>query len=297
MPNDTEETQPTAEESAAADQAAEDGFASAFEGPDGNAPLLVAPKPEDTSALALSPAVDPTKKTEATPPADAPVDPYAGLPQAARDALAKASQTEHQLSSLTGRFNALQRQLQEQQAKPAPATAPAAPAPPAAPEKPSKREAVRGELPEVAEAMDELEERFKTRTVEPPPPPPPAVTTTSDDQDPAFVALTKVDPDWQNKLRSTDFELWLLQQKPDYANDVRNTGEAAIISAALARFDVFHASARTEQERKERDRVALETQRQQRAAAAAERPRGRARAADPPADDEQAAFVAGFEGT
>ncbi len=222
---------------------------------------------------------------EAKPAADQPVDPYEGLPQAVRDRLAKVDQLEHENRTLGGRFSAMQKDFNAFKAS---ATRPVENAP--APAKPAKRELVRGELPEVAEAMDELETRLADAQ-KPKPEPEPAESPAPAEPTQVAKELSKVHPDWANTLRGSDFHLWLGQQAPQYANEIRETDSAVVIAAALTKFDGFRAQKAEQQRQKD----ALAASRKNRVAGS-EQPRAGARpAATPETEDAEEAFLAGFK--
>ena len=225
-------------------------------------------------------------------------DPFANLHPKVRERLDKLTdletrdraRDEHQ-RRMDGRFAALQRELDAiKKAQPAP--------PPPAP--PAKREAVRGELPEVAEMVDELEERVRQELdkrlgarsdgAEAPPAPPAAPGKDSDEQ-----ALEEVHPDWREKLRSDNFAAWLGQQPADYQEKVKKTRSAAVMSAALTKFDVAAASASPPSPPPPVDRT--KAARQARVAASAARPKGAGGHPPDPSDEdeEEAAFRSGFE--
>lgn len=284
------------------DDGAQDAFDNSFDSTDGAPPPAASPTGKTTAPAAPAPAAGAkpspaAPKPESEPPADAHVDPYAGLSKEVKEGLAQVPALKHAFDSLNGRFVALERQLKEL-STPAPAGANGASKPaPASKAARVKREAIRGELHEVAEAMDELEEAIASHAP-PAPAPAPAAAPASDENEesPAFKALTAVDKDWQSKLRGTDFALWLTQQDQAYANTVRTTGEAAVIAQALTRFDQFQARVKAQTDAREAERQRVEGERNNRVTAAAQRPRGNARPpAAPPGDDVEAAFETGYE--
>lgn len=274
---DKDDTQPTAEEIEAAQAESEAAFSGGFD--DTNEADLSKDKPAEPAA-APAPA-DVEKKPESAPAPAAPAvapDPYAGLPKEVRDQLALIPGIQHQLRSAEGRLAAMQRaqEAARQTAAPAPA-------------KPrfEKVEKIRGELPEVAEAMEEL---FNHREPEPQP------AAQADAADAEITreeaALSEEYPNWQATLGGTDFNLWLTTQAPEYQQKVRSTSKAATITAALARFDVHHSQSQ-EQQRRTQDVAA---QRQQRVVASAAVQKGNARpAAQSSIEDEEADFVTGFK--
>lgn len=253
-------------------------------------------KPAAASAPAADekPAAEPAPKAE-PPAADPPADPYEGLPQAVKDRLAKVDNIEHELRTNAGRFSALQKEFNAFKS----ATVATTPATPAAPAKLAKRELVRGELPEAAEMVDEADARHNARfseleqklaTIIPPKSSEPE--THREEQPREIAALTKVHPDWAKTLQATDFHLWLTQQPPEYAADIRETDSAVVISAALTKFD----AQRVQQAEKQRAKDAVAASRTNRVASSVQPTRGGARPVNTPEiEDAEAAFLAGFK--
>jgi hypothetical protein len=302
--------------------AAEAAFAGGFEHDDGSQPADDKPADEPKTpaaapAAAKAPAAAPTPSAPASASAPA-VDPYADFPQPVRDKLARVSFLEHQLSSLTGRFNALEKERQRLAAAPTPpAGAPAEPAS-ARPEKARPAlEKVRGELGEVADAIeearrefaDELEQLKKSgaATAAPASAAAPAAAPGAPDEagsiDPN-VALTddekqiaEVYPDFGDTLIGTDFNLWLDRQDKAWADKVRASSKAAVIVDAIGKFKAWDTQAREQRTAAEAEVARLKASRQQRVTGAAPAPGGRGRApeADPNEIDPESAFVSAFE--
>ena len=301
-PDDTNE-ELSAEDQAAAIAAAESAFADGFDeenatGQSSGTPADPAPtaEPAQTRARAskqgtAAPAPSPNPTAAPAPAPATPVDPYAGLPETVRALLAQVPTLKHSLDSANGRIAAMQKRLE--------ALPPAAPpAPPPAPLRP-KLEAVRGELPEVADAIEEafalrqaVQEAEATAAAATKAA---ATTPVSDDaRTDEETLLDELHPNWVAKLGGNDFQLWLTQQSPEYANKVRSTGKAAVITDALAKFDVHDAVVKAAAQRA----ATLAASRHKRVVDAALPTRGNARPpATPPDEDMEAAFEAGFKGS
>lgn len=181
-------------------------------------------------------ATDPAQQQQA---GQATVDPFAGLPEEVRNALARIPQLEHELRSTTGRVGALQRELA--QARTPAQVALEAPAG-------SKLAALREELPEVAEALQEAMQQRGGGV--------------NADQLRAELnaefqesLLESHRPTWAQELTSNEFQSWLLTQPPAFQNEVKNSHKAATVLHALAQFDKFaDASAQRTQQLTQRNR-------------------------------------------
>ena len=180
----------------------------------------------DTAAPAPAP-------TEPPAPEPAPADPYAGLPEPVRNALAADRQlVEQRMRSAEGRVAALQRELAQRPQAPAPE--------PEAPRK-TKLDALRAELPEVVEAIEEargqavdadaMRQQLRAE----------AMATVQEE------LLEDKHPDWAQKLTGQPFQAWLQTQPADYQERVRSTDRAGVMSSALTKFDQARAEAATRQ--------------------------------------------------
>lgn len=210
-----------------------------------NPPAPRAPAGEATPGPA--PATAPTPKADATPPAEpgAPStddnDPYAGLPPDVRKQLARIPSLEHDVASNRARVAALNRKLEQARSTAAPASAASSPAP--ANEPVQSVEKVRGELPEVAQAIeDEVRVRIAAAIKAAAPAPSPSAEPPKDAGDaPAQtedeIWLNANRPGWDAKFVSTDFQLWLGRQPDDYRARMLSTDKAVDIVDALAKFD------------------------------------------------------------
>ena len=187
----------------------------------------------DDQASSDAAAPDPAPAEPPPPAAAAPVDPYAGLPEAVRTALAADRQlVEQRMRSAEGRVAALQRELAQRPQAPAPQ--------PEAPRK-TKLDALRKELPEVVEAIEEArgqavdqDELRKQLRAE-------AMAAVQEE------LLEDKHPDWAQKLTGQGFQTWLQTQPADYQAKVRGTDRSSVMSAALTTFDQAQAQAATRQ--------------------------------------------------
>jgi hypothetical protein len=220
------------------------------------APAAAAPAPAaDPDAPAA--AGDKADEAEEEPEADPELDPFAQS-KMVQKILARQTEQEHALKTSQGRVAALQRELDQLKKAGGPsraapvANAPAAAAeapPPAEPKKHVEREKVRGELPEVAAAMDEqdaalaelrreLEESRAARAAAAPAPAPaPQAQETPEDVEAR--QLAELDPDWAPKMNSDAFKLWLSTQPEDYRQRILSSSKAMEVATALKKFDGF----------------------------------------------------------
>lgn len=271
------------------DLAFEQGFNSINEKP-------TQPQAQETPEPAAAPAdQEPATAPEAVAkPEEKPepaVDPFAGLPPAVRELLATipAMRTEIETTRrMANMVPALQSRI-DKLSQPVPATAPEAVTPSKG--RFAKVEAIRNELPEIADALDEIanahlqgrEQPHQAKPAAQTEVPPPAEKSPHED------ALDSVRPTWSDELMSSDFQLWLTQQPADFQNMVARTNKAGDILTALKKFDGFKAQTTSTQQ--------LNQTRTGRMAAAVV-PQGdgrRQRVAATPEDEEEAAFAAGFK--
>lgn len=211
------------EDSAAARAADEAAFAHGFDNEGQTAPV------EESTPAEPAPAVEP----QAEPAPEVPVvDPYAALPPGIKDALAALPALEQELRRTQGRVAALQ-SAEDRRAK----AAAQAPAP--AEHRSQAREAVESDLPEVAEYVrEELAKLTKAQAVAPEATPEPASQIS-----PEEATLNEEYPNWGQTLGSSEFNLWLATQTPDYREKVTTTNKAAVVMRALGQFDVVRESA------------------------------------------------------
>jgi hypothetical protein len=210
-------------------------------------------------------------------------DEFAGLPPKVRAMLAKMEALE-QAASLVP---VLERRVRQAEGRLGDLNSRIPVPPPPAPKRLEKVEAVRQDLPEVIDALEEmLADRMPPKAVEAPQRQEPAETPTP--------VLDQERPTWLQDLGSADFRLWLSQQDPAYRERVTSTDQEAVILAALGRFDTQLAAHRARQEA-ERAAAAKLTQTRQTRTAAAAVPQGAARrplAAMSEEDAMEAAFAA-----
>jgi len=219
-------------------------------------------------------------------------DPFAGLPVPVRDLLARipaleqrATAAEQIARTAQGRVASLQSQLERRHAEPQPAP----PAPPRFP----KLDALRQELPEVADALDEVVSATaqKQPTPQQPEPTPRHEPSQALQSDPQTEVLDQMRPTWAQEMVSSGFQLWLSTQPPDYQRAMSLTDKAVDVIGALGKYDAYVRQTQSARQ--------VDATRQVRIASAvtpeggARRPAARAPA---PEDDEDAAFVAGFKG-
>ncbi len=263
--------------------------------------------PEGEAAAAPAPAPAKGKKKDEPAPD---VDPFAGLSEPVRDALARVTTLEHDVRAtrtrsdeLAGRVAALQRENDLLKQRTAPASAAAdretdAPTPP----KNTRREKVRGELPEVAEAMDELDEQMAAfraakaaETPSPAPAPSPAAATSPAQaaEDLEAQALAALDPDWGTKIGSTAYQLWLSTQPEQDRLLANGTDKAIVLAGYLKRFDKFTAGVET----RTRQQTETSSRRDNRTARAAAPPSSGGRGLPTKPLSAEEAFEQAFERT
>lgn len=191
--------------------------------------------PEVDDEPAAAPAPEPTPAAPAEP------DPYAGLPDAVRNALSAIPAFEQRVKSAEGRVAALQRELAQRPQAPAPE-----------PEAPRKTaiDAIRGELPEVAAAIEEA----RGQAIDPQQLRQQIAAELQEDM------LNDARPTWATDVTNSKFKAWISKQDAAYAEKVNNTSKANVLIAALAKFDADQAA--------EQKRADAQQGRQRRVAAA-----------------------------
>lgn len=197
---------------------------------DDDTPNEFAPEPEQPTDS--EPAAEKTAEPEQEPEKPAEPDPYAGLPEPVRNALAAIPQFEQRMRSAEGRVAALQRELAQR---------PQAPAPQPEAPKPTALDAIRAELPEVVAAIEEargqaidtaaLREQIKAE----------AIAALQEEQ------LNDARPNWATEVISPEFQAWLGAQPVDYAQKVKNTDKARVLTDALTKFDAARAASQQKQ--------------------------------------------------
>jgi len=247
-----------------------------------------APAATEPATTAVAPA-EPVAPSPAANPAEPVVedDPFAALPAPVRELLAKipaleqrATAAEQIARTAQGRVASLQSRFERQHVEPTPA-------PPAPPKFP-KLEAIRNELPEVAEALDEVVNATAPKPPTTPPAVPPRQEPAQIESDPQSDALDELRPSWAQDMVSADFQLWLSTRPAEFQRTVNATDKARDILGALGQYDQYKQTLSTRQN--------LDAQRNTRIAGALT-PQGDGRRSGgrtAPVDDEDAAFEAGF---
>lgn len=239
----------SAEEQAASDKGAADAFRLAFGGDTdeqpGSAAQAPAAPPAAAPAPASSTAAAPAPNTGESRQEDD--DPFKDLSPKARELLAEVPTLRRNFDALQGRLAPTQRKLAEVERENAelrrrldsgaPAPSPAG-SPPAANAPSAALERVRGELPEVAEAIEEMLARVPTAS---PPPPAPAPATTAQGGDEAAIdaagqSLARVHPDWIPTMNSDGYKLWLAGQDRATQDELMSTNDPVIVADALTKF-------------------------------------------------------------
>lgn len=251
-------------------------------------------KPADVVAAAPAPAAEPAV-------AAVEVDPFASLPPAMKDLLARVPTMEHDMKTTMGRVSALQRENEalRRQLTQAPAASPAPAPAPAEPTELDEVRAVREQgLPEVADAI-QAAVRNAMKAAAPAPKPAEAAPAASapapaSAEDPRLQAeadaLSSLQPDWAPKMNSADFKLWLGTQGQDVQERVLTTDRAIVVLDALTKFDRHRQAVGSAADQAAR----LAGKRNARAAAAVTPVRGGASAPPSQATDENAAFLQAF---
>ncbi len=223
-----------------ADQAAmEAAFAEAFgDGADTSQPSERDPESVDTTTAktqAADAALEPQAAPAAQPaaPAAAVADPYAGLPEPVRQALARIPDLETELRRTSGHVSFLQREHDKAVARAAQA-APVEQAP-----RSKAREQVEDTLPEVVETINEI---FDQRMKQHAPSAPARQADPGDDRSPDEIRLDEGFPEWREIVGSNDFRLWVAAQ-PD-AEQIRTTGDMVFLTKSITRFEK-HRTAHT----------------------------------------------------
>lgn len=209
---------------------------------------------DEPAAAPAEAASDP--KPEAAPAAaPAAADPFAGLPEPVRAALAaQRAEFDQRVRTAEGRVSALQRELAQR----------ASAAPPAEAPKPKAIDAIREELPEVAAAIEEA----TGKTVDP------AALRAEIMAELQEATLNDERPNWAQEVTSPEFKAWVAKQADGQA--ISSTGRASVLLKALKRFDADQAAAAQRQQTQ---------QTRQRRVAAAVVPNGAARQAALTTDD------------
>ena len=229
------------------------------------------------------------------PGAEPQVDPFAELPEAVRNLLAKVPELEARAATADERSRRAEGQVRSFQSQLAKLTtqAPAA-APPAPLSKLEQaRQTVGLDMPEVMEALDELRGLIPSEPTQQATAPSPAPAVQASAAEPAvdpvaqahFEALDLTHPGWFETLESTDAKLWLATH-PDMAAQFAVADTAKKLSVVLDGFKAHRQQTQTAQSA---------TQNRQTRMAAAVLPQGgnRAPARAEPSSEEDG-MAAGF---
>lgn len=175
-----------------------------------------------------------------------------------------------------------------------PTPAPTAPPRPQLP----KVDAIRRDLPEVAEALDELLEHARAAQQAPATAPAHAAASTSSDEgaesEQPTTLLDSEAPDWRDVVRGKAFDQWLASQSQQYAQRVRTTDSEPVMLAAIARFKGEQDAAARAAQAAATQAARVQQQRQARTAGAVVPTTGARRSPATSTDIEDAAFMAGF---
>lgn len=163
--------------------------------------------------------------------------------------LAQANaELNHKVNSATGRVSAMQREMETSRRR-APAPAPQAQAQTPAPPAPrlDKFEAVRSELPDVADGLAQYVDAQleKIRPTAQPEPQEQEVTTSSHGGS-SEAALYEAFPQWEQTVTRPEFDLWLRAKGDEYTKRIKSTGDAAEMMGALVQYQA-HVNQATRQ--------------------------------------------------
>lgn len=271
-------------ERTAADKMHDDAFAAAFadDGVDNAGPAdeqSPAPAPVAAQAPTPSPAPAPSVNDE---------DPFKAFSPKVREMFAKIPELENDNRSLRGRVPVLQRENEDLKRRLSALESSNTPPPAApAPDAPRAIDKVRGELPEVADAIEEaFREREQQRAAAPAPSAPTPAPAPATQADPEADAMNAAHPDWMPTMNSADFKLWVAVQGDEFSQRINDSRAAAPVIDAITKFKAHQsaAAARVEDTQQRRNR---------RASQAVTPPSSRA-PVEPGAQTEHDAFLAGF---
>lgn len=235
-----------------------------------------APEPQQPAA---EPEQTPGASADEAQPEAKPANPLDALPPEVRELLEDIPRLRRELAdtkAVANRVPHLQKQLDK--------LGKASAAPP--PEKPKfeKLDAIRSELPEIADAIQEIADRISTREA---PAPEPEPDEGPSEVEEAIAKLNRVRPSWQAEKGSAGFQGWLKSQPADYQRELNETADPVVFLAGLSRWDSWVAQQAT----RSTPQPSTTTQRR----AAAVMPKGTSAASRPePDDDEEAAMQAAF---
>lgn len=244
--------------------------------------------------------------SEETKPADASAsdggdqqpaeDPLAGLPQAARDAIALIPKLQADLAQareMAGRVPSLQSALDKIRSNPLAGLGGGD-----APLQLEKVKRLREDgLDEIADAIEEAARYLTTPRQQPQATASPEPTTQAPAKAPDLVdvaaeMLDDVRPTWAEDLSTPEFQAWFARQPVDFQQEMRTTAKPSVILRGLKQYDEARSAARTAAPATNQSLTA--DQRRARMSAAVT-PQGSGRAPQPnEVDEEEAAFLSVF---
>lgn len=235
----------TNEPSDAENAAAEVAFATGFNDTSGqNLPSETEPAKVETETK--NPAADVDLESQPTPAANAP-DPYAGLPDDVKAALATIPTLTNELRRTSGQVRALQSAHDR--------AAAAAQAAPVEVTRSTAYEQVASTLPEVVTTIEEIvEQRMKERA----PAPAERHTEPGDTRSPDEIRLDDGFPQWREIASGNDFKVWAASQQD--ASVIQSTKDMVTFMGAITRFKA-HESAQTAVAQEAQRQAALRTSR------------------------------------
>ena len=211
-------------------------------------------------------------------------DPFASLHPEVRARLEAVNRLAMELETARrqlGQIPALQSRIDK--------LAASVPREPAPPQRLEKVEKLRGELPEIADALDEIVSTLNTAREAAPAPQQetlqrvePADTA---DMDEVMTTLDEARADWRQTLLSTEFQRWLAGQPESRRTEVTTTKKPAVILRALKDYDTAKPAPTNPQ---------ATAARTTRMASAAQATSGAARRGGRTVTDDDAEFEAGF---
>lgn len=210
-------------------------------------------------------------------------DPFASLHPAVRERLESVNRLAVELETARrqlGQIPALQSRIDK--------LAASVPREPAPPQRLEKVEKLRNELPEIADALDEIVSTLNNaRDADPAQQDTLQRVAPADtaDVDEAMTTLDEARANWRQDLMSTDFQRWLAGQPEARRTEVTSTKKPAVILRALREFDTAKPAPTNPQ---------ASAARTTRMASAAQATSGAARRGSRTVTDEDAEFEAGF---
>lgn len=184
------------------------------------------------------------------------VDPFAGLPEAARKLLAEVPTLQAQLAATEerarraeGHVRSLQGRFDSLATSPAPA--------PKLDKLQHARDTLGADMPEVVDALEELAALLPPIQSAPPVATAPAAPAApaqapalapvqqAPEVNPHMEALDQVRPDWFETMESADLKLWLTTQSQDLQAAYRRAGTAGDVLQVLGKYDEYRQGLQT----------------------------------------------------